>query len=243
MRLKPKLMLAFFITVLVTAAALAPLGLYQTSKQATESVNNKLSGLMSGAANELDGWLKSNAKVVETLALVIQEGVQASALNDNYFSIMNMGSNQKDIADLYFAAELDGTFINGSGFTPAEDYDPRERQWYKDTKQADKLIFTDPYVDNTTKKFAVSIAMPVKEASGDLRGVVASDILLSKLTDTVNGIDLGGLGYTFMLDKKGVILAHPNAELTNTPVSENDELGPLLAGMQASPSGQKFISL
>ncbi|WP_434748415.1 methyl-accepting chemotaxis protein [Paenibacillus amylolyticus] len=238
MKLKLKLMLAFSITVLVTAGALAPLGLVQTEKQATQSVNNKLNGLVSTATYQLDGWLHGNEKLVETLGLVFQEAVPASNLNEDYLSIMYKGTNPNNLEDLYYGNE-DGQFMNGSDFEQAADYDPRKRSWYKEAVQADKLIFTDPYIDNKSKQFTVSIAMPVKTKSGTLQGVVASDILLSKLTDTVNQIDLDGLGYTFMLDKKGVILAHPEANLASTSAADNGQLGPLLADMQANPSGQK----
>ncbi|MBR2565024.1 MAG: methyl-accepting chemotaxis protein [Paenibacillus sp.] len=238
MKLKLKLMLTFSITVLVTAGALATLGLVQTGKEATQSVNNKLDGLVSTATYQLDGWLHGNEKLVETLGLVFQEAVPASNLNADYLSIMYKGTNPENLEDIFYGNE-NGQFMNGSGFEHAAGYDPRERSWYKEAVQADKLIFTDPYLDNKSKQFTVSIAMPVKTKSGALQGVVASDILLSKLTDTVNQIDLDGLGYTFMLDKKGVILAHPDADIVSTSAADNGQLAPLLADMQSNPSGQK----
>lgn len=238
MKLKLKLMLTFSITVLVTAGALATLGLVQTGKEATQSVNNKLDGLVSTATYQLDGWLQGNEKLVETLGLVFQEAVPASNLNADYLSIMYKGTNPENLEDIFYGNE-NGQFMNGSGFEHAAGYDPRERSWYKEAVQADKLIFTDPYLDNKSKQFTVSIAMPVKTKSGALQGVVASDILLSKLTDTVNQIDLDGLGYTFMLDKKGVILAHPDADIVSTSAADNGQLAPLLADMQSNPSGQK----
>ncbi|CAI6086521.1 Methyl-accepting chemotaxis protein McpB [Paenibacillus sp. JJ-100] len=238
MKLKLKLMLTFSITVLVTAGALATLGLVQTGKQATQSVNNKLNGLVSTATYQLDGWLHGNEKLVETLGLVFQEAVPASNLNADYLSIMYKGTNPENLEDIFYGNE-NGDFMNGSGFEHAAGYDPRERSWYKEAVQADKLIFTDPYLDNKSKQFTVSIAMPVKTKSGALQGVVASDILLSKLTDTVNQIDLDGLGYTFMLDKKGVILAHPDTDLASTSAADNGQLAPLLVDMQSNLSGQK----
>lgn len=238
MKLKLKLMLTFFVTVLLTAGALAPLGLVQTENQASQSVNNKLEGLISTATFQLDGWLHGNEKLVETLGLVIQEAVSSSDLNEDYLSIMYKGTNPNNLEDIFYGNK-EGKFINGSDFVPDKDYDPRDRSWYKEALQADKLIFTDPYIDNKSKQFTVSIAMPVKTENGAIRGVVASDILLSKLTDTVNQINLDGLGYTFMLDKKGVILAHPEADLASTSAADNDQLGPLLAEMQTHPSGQR----
>lgn len=197
---------------------------------------------MASAANQLDSWLSSNAKVVETLGFVIQEGIPDGELTENYFSIMNLGTNKESMSDFYFGYESDGTFMNGSDWTPDADYDPRQRPWYMEAKQASKLIFSDPYQDMMSKQYAVSIAMPVNEKNGGIQGIVAGDLLLSTITETVGKINLDGLGYAFLLDKKGMILAHPDEQQVNTSAAENIELKPLLAGMQANVIGQQSFS-
>lgn len=228
MKLKPKLMMMFLAAVLITAIPLATLGLYQTEKQATRNVDSKLTGLMSSAANQLDGWISSNAKVVETLGFVIQEAIPAGQLNEDYFDIMKLGSNKESLSDLYYGSEQDGHFMNGSDWTPDAGYDPRERPWYQQAKQADQLVFSDPYLDMMSKQYAVSMTMPVLNKDEQLQGVVAGDLLLSTLTDTVGKINLDGLGYTFLIDKTGMLLAHPDDKLVSTSASENAELKPLL---------------
>ena len=90
---------------------------------------------MASAANQLDSWLSSNAKVVETLGFVIQEGIPDGELTENYFSIMNLGTNKESMSDFYFGYESDGTFMNGSDWTPDADYDPRQRPWYMEAKR------------------------------------------------------------------------------------------------------------
>lgn len=241
MKLKPKLMMMFLAAVLITAVPLAALGLIQTEKQATLHVDTKLKGLMTSSANELNGWISSNAKVVETLAFIIQEGIPEGQLNADYFNIMKLGSNKESLSDLYFGAEQTGEFLNGSGWVPDPDYDPRKRPWYMEAKQANQLTFSDPYLDMVTNQYAVSIAMPVQSKEGQLQGIAAADLLLSTLTDTVSKINLDGLGYTFLIDKKGQLLAHPDDKLVNTSAADNPELQPLLADMQANPSGQKLF--
>ncbi|WP_336766169.1 methyl-accepting chemotaxis protein [Paenibacillus sp. USHLN196] len=239
MKLKPKLMIMFLAAVLITAIPLASLGLVQTEKQATRNVDSTLNGLMSSSANQLDGWISSNAKVIETLGFVIQEGVPEGELTEEYFNIMKLGSNKESLSDLYYGSEQEGSFMNGSDWTPDSDYDPRQRPWYQKAKQANQLTFSDPYLDMMSEQYAVSIAMPVQNKEGALQGVVAGDLLLSTLTDTVAKINLDGLGYTFLIDKNGLLLAHPDDKLVNTSAKDNTELNPLLADMQTNPSGQK----
>ncbi|KQN99992.1 methyl-accepting chemotaxis protein [Paenibacillus sp. Leaf72] len=242
MKLKMKLMLMFAITVLFAATPLVAVGLYQIEKQAARGVDAKLDGAMASAANQLDSWLSSNAKVVETLGFAIQEGIPEGELTENYFSIMNLGTNKENMSDFYFGSESDGTFMNGAVWSPNTGYDSRQRPWYIEAKQANKLIFTDPYQDTMTKQFAVSIAMPVSGKNGGIQGIVAGDLLLSTITETVEKINLDDLGYAFLLDKKGMILAHPDEQQVNTSAAENAELKPFLAGMQANEMGQQTFS-
>ncbi|MBB6024782.1 methyl-accepting chemotaxis protein [Paenibacillus sp. JGP012] len=239
MKLKPKLMAMFLAAVLITALPLALLGLYQTENQATRNVESLLNGLMTSATNQLEGWIDSNAKVVETLGFVIEQAVPEGTLTEDYFKIMNMGNNQQNLSDLYFGSEKDGAFMNGSDWTPEAGYDPRQRPWYEQAKQSNALIFTDPYQDMMTQKYAVSMAMPVHNKQGDLEGVVSGVLLLSTLTDTVEKINLNGLGYSFLIDRNGLLLAHPDAKLVNTSAKENSELSPMLADMQSNASGQR----
>ncbi|WP_338551387.1 methyl-accepting chemotaxis protein [Paenibacillus sp. KS-LC4] len=242
MKLKMKLMLMFVITVIFAATPLVSVGLYHMDKQASRGVDAQLVGTMASAANQLDSWLSSNAKVVETLGFVIQEGIPDGELTENYFSIMKLGTNKESMSDFYFGFESDGTFMNGSDWTPDADYDPRQRPWYVEAKQANKLIFSDPYQDMMSKQYAVSIAMPVNSQNGGIKGIVAGDLLLSTITETVGKINLDGLGYAFLLDKKGMILAHPDEQQVNTSAADNIELKPLLADMQANESGQQSFS-
>ncbi|PYE42389.1 methyl-accepting chemotaxis protein [Paenibacillus barcinonensis] len=239
MKLKPKLMMMFLTAVLISALPLALVGLVQTEKQATRNVNSTLKGIMASSAKQLDGWLSSNAKVIETLGLVIEDGVPEGALTENYFNIMNQGSNKENLSDLYFGSEKDGTFMNGSDWSPDAGYDSRKRPWYEQAKKADALSFSDPYQDMMSKEYAVSIAMPVHNKEGVLEGVVAGDLLLSTLTDTVKKIDLNGLGYSFLIDKHGLLLAHPDVNMVNTSAKDNPEFSPMLAEMQNHASGQQ----
>lgn len=239
MKLKPKLMAMFLAAVLITALPLALLGLYQIENQASRNVDSLLHGLMNSAANQLEGWITTNAKVVETLGFIIEQAVPEGTLTEDYFKIMNMGTNKENLSDLYFGSEKDGTFLNGSDWSPDSGYDPRKRPWYEEAKSSSDLIFSDPYQDLMTKKVAVSMAMPVHNKQGNLEGVVSGVLLLSTLTDTVKKINLDGLGYSFLIDKNGMLLAHPDANMVNTSVKDNPEFRPFLTDMQSSASGER----
>ena len=62
-----------------------------------------------------------------------------------------------------------------------EDLDPRKREWYTTAKKSNDLIWSLPYVDASTHKPMITVAMPVYRPDGDLAGVSAIDIHLPQI--------------------------------------------------------------
>ncbi|MBK5242299.1 hypothetical protein [Clostridium sp.] len=51
----------------------------------------------------------------------------------------------------YYVGFNDEKFISGDRWVPDADYNCPERDWYKSAIASGKLIYTDPYLDATTK--------------------------------------------------------------------------------------------
>lgn len=116
------------------------------------------------------------------------------------------------IPDIYYGME-NGQIINGSGYIPPKDYDPRKRPWYKEAMSAAGTSIGEPYQDMLTKKMVVAVTKKITGSDGKMKGVLAADILLTKITDRINETKIGESGYAFIMTGKGVIIAHPNQEM------------------------------
>jgi methyl-accepting chemotaxis protein len=100
-----------------------------------------------------------------------------------------------------------------------EGYDPRKRPWYQDAAKAGKSTLTEPYVDAFTGDLIVTAATPVL-VDGNLQGVVGGDIHIGALEDIVRSMDLGGIGYAFLVNDKGTVLIHPEKKFALKKLSE-----------------------
>ncbi len=212
MNLRMKLTVIFSAMTLLILIAVSLLGYKFAEEQVTKGIEVELKESVSAYTNKLDGWLIGKGKMVE-----ITVGTLQSAVGDAEFSVPMLAGYKradKEISDVYFGS-VQGKMIDGSGWNPPADYDPRSRSWYKQAKEENRLVFTEPYLDMVTKQMAVSVAVPVKNSTGALSGVVAADILLQTLVDSVKDINLKGAGYAYLIDKKGVMLAHPDKEMMN----------------------------
>lgn len=212
MNLRTKLTVVFSVMTLLILICVSFIGYKFAEEQVTKGIEVELNESIGSYTNRLDGWLISKAKMVEMTVGTLQ-----STVGEQEFSVPMLAGYKrvdKEISDVYFGS-VQGKMVDGSGWNPPSDYDPRSRAWYKEAKEQNKLVFTEPYLDLVTKQMAVSVAVPVKNSAGALSGVVAADILLQTLVDSVKDINLKGAGYAYLIDRNGVLLAHPDKEMMN----------------------------
>ncbi|QUG41619.1 methyl-accepting chemotaxis protein [Psychrobacillus sp. INOP01] len=89
------------------------------------------------------------------------------------------------------------------------DFDPSSREWYINAvSNKDNFSWSRPFVDAATGEYAISGAKAVIK-DGQVVGVLAIDLLLSKLTETVANNELGYEGYPIIVDADGNAIVHP----------------------------------
>jgi len=240
MNLKTKLTLTFSVLSAIILLASSIVGYQFTKQQVISGIQEEMSQSSTAYVNHLEGWLLSKAKMLEITAGTIQ-----STFGDTEMTVPMLAGYKtvdKEVSDFYFGS-VEGKMIDGSGWVPPADYDPRIRPWYKSTAEQGKLSISDPYLDMVTKQMAVSVAMPVKNSAGQLRGVMSEDILLQTLVDNVKAIKLHGEGYAFLVDAKGMMLAHPNPDFTGKNIFQDDQFKENVALFKEILSKEKgFVS-
>ena len=187
-------------------------------KGAADSVSaefNKIEGVVATAANSVrHAWL--------TLGAADEEGAEKVLA-----SLVEQVS-ESGISDLYMGLESTGKLSHGRGWKEPDDYDARIRPWYKQAVAAGKgkVIFTDPYVNQNTKKVVVSAATPVFDNAGKLLGVLTGDMDTTALNEYVVNLKIFGEGSGIMLLKSGMITAYRVKEDVLTRNLTSDEKYP-----------------
>jgi diguanylate cyclase len=102
-----------------------------------------------------------------------------------------------------------------------DNYDPRTRPWYTLASQRGTLSWAPVYVGFTTQALTVTLAKPIyagrdpaadEKAPRALRGVVATDITLTALTEFVRGLQVSRNGVAFIVERDGTLVATSSAE-------------------------------
>ncbi|RED52306.1 methyl-accepting chemotaxis protein [Aestuariispira insulae] len=166
------------------------------------------------ATTNISGWLEGRQLLVENIGQNIANTTDAGQVRPLV--------DRKVLADNFmfsYFGSSEGDMIMHPDEALPEGYDPRKRPWYTDAVAAGASTLTEPYADASTGGLIVTMATPVKDGS-TVRGVVGGDITIDVLADIVRTIDLGGVGYAFLVNDQGTILVHPDKDLTLKPMTE-----------------------
>lgn len=86
-----------------------------------------------------------------------------------------------------------------------------DRDYFKKAIKGDRF-FSDAYISATTQSLCVTVSTPIKDNSGKVIGVVASDVSLAYLWEIADALKIGQAGYIDIVDSHGTVLAHPNKD-------------------------------
>lgn len=115
---------------------------------------------------------------------------------------------------------INGEYIDGSGWIPPEGYEPKERVWYTDAlKAGGNATIVAPYLDAETNTIMISIS----ELLVDGESVLSLDIALNGVQSITESMTMNDVGYGFIMDKTGLVVAHLNEEEKGKIYPETDE--------------------
>ncbi len=79
---------------------------------------------------------------------------------------------------------------------------------------------TEPYTDGLTGKSCITIAVPCRNEDGEVDGTLGIDLETETLSDFLKDEDVGGDGYTFIVNKDMEIIAHKEPKRVGSKLRE-----------------------
>ena len=151
------------------------------------------------------------ATKIENLRIELQWSASQKALQtmdpDQYAETLSQffEDNTDDFA-LMFVAHPDGTYyVANKGFQKATLTD---RKYFVEVMRDHKdFAMTSPDVSKSTGQMKYTLAVPIKDATGAVVGVLAANIKLSTLSDIINSVKANEKTFHLMCDEKANIIA------------------------------------
>lgn len=228
----------FFITVIVTLAALVFLSAYMMT---TFYQNARKDALAIGASTmaqekeQAERYLSRALDIVQITSMEIEYLLKKEAGSD---VILDFLENESD----YYTNSVDenftgvygwigGKYLDGIGWVPDDDYMPTDRVWYTDAVKANgQPAMISPYLDAQTKNIMISISRMLYDGES----VISLDISMDTLQRLTELINLNGHGYGFIIDRDGFVVAHSDAAEKGKEYSEDADKKVLIDRVVAS---------
>ncbi len=131
-----------------------------------------------------------------------------------------------------------GKYLDGSGWTPPKDYEPRKRPWYTDAIASNgALALVKPYLNVQTDTMMMSVSQMLSD--GD--SVVSMDIFLDGVQRMAESMaDSPVVRAAFVVDKDGFMLAHSDKTRIGIRLDEGNETDKAIMREISSNGGKRF---
>ncbi|KJR29778.1 chemotaxis protein [Vibrio navarrensis] len=216
MKFSHKIVAASSLLLLVTVSLLTAKQYFTVQDELTKQVEASVTEIVDGVRNTVAAEINGRKAIAAYSTSMMETDLSPKHISD--VITRPVVKNTFLLAGLGF--EKDGSNINNDpNWNPGPTWDPRVRPWYKDAKNAGKLIITAPYADSATNEILVSIATPVRD-NGKFIGAIFYDVSLAGLAELVNQVKLFDAGYVFIVAKDGTTIAHPETKKNGKPMSE-----------------------
>jgi sigma-B regulation protein RsbU (phosphoserine phosphatase) len=175
----------------------------------------------------------------------VREELNLSSNLDNIF--IPIYANDPNLAWIYIGTEsgIMRVYPWCSGVDPS--FDHRVRGWYERAKETSEIGWSEPLVDAGTGRLMVVCSKPVY-STDNLIGVIGADVSIETINQQIINTQIGELGYAFLIDNNGKVVARPGLsggdkswdesfETENLLLSDNPELRKIAENMTTGNTG------
>lgn len=115
-------------------------------------------------------------------------------------------------------------------------YDPRLRPWYQAAQDAGDATWSEIYLDFDALVPVITASQPVYNETGALKGVCATDFLLSvEMDQFLSQLQIGQSGEVFVMERSGLLVSSSTAQEEDLIRGEGDAMERIAATESQNP--------
>nr|MBQ8252648.1 response regulator [Lachnospiraceae bacterium] len=208
-KLKKRWYVVTLISIIVALFVMVAYNYAIFNSNMIENMEKIGSGNLAQVAEELEAYLDTGKNAVQTTSIAVEYMMENGAAAEEIEKFLVYESKRyTDEIDENFTGIYGlfrDTYIDGIGWVPDADYVPKERDWYIVATQANgQPAIVSPYLDAQTNTIMVSVS----EMLSDGESVISLDIEMDRIQEITEEIRMNDIGYGFVIDKKGLVVAH-----------------------------------
>lgn len=190
----------------------------------SQQIDSKISYKVDELQLSINNRITSHSRIAETLARTIEASGKSmsrdeyqklvekyAAINEDTLGAGVWFEPNKYKDDIKFFgpyAYKDGDKVVYTEDYMKDDYNYTSQDWYKMGQSTkDKVAWTAPYYDDTTKITMVTASAPFYDEKGNFLGETTADIDLTNLQKIINNVQFGTTGKAFLITSDGTYIA------------------------------------
>lgn len=211
--------MVFFLLVFMTTYIFS--SFYRSSVIRIEELG--VSNMKSEAAM-IENYLNKSMDVLWVTADTVNYMIENGASSDEILQYLTIeAEHETQQIDENFTGiygYINGEYLDGIGWIPPKDYVPTQREWYIAAKEANgRATIVPPYLDAQTN----TVMFSVSQLLSDGESVVSLDIALNEVQAITEEMTMNDMGYGFIMDSTGLIIAHFDSSEKGKIYPENEE--------------------
>lgn len=224
--LRNRMLLIFAVLLIIPNLVVA----YTSYTSASGQLRSKMEESVKSNVNLLDETLnqiiEAESRNVEQLVMQI-DSAQIGAKSPEAQELMDLYMEKHPELEVMTVGNQNGAWMKAPD-PGKQDYDPRDRDWYKAAMKApNETVIIDPFTSATTGHYNLFIS----RALADGQGAITISLDLAQLNEMVKAIRLGKNGYIYLMDRTSKFVSHP------TSAVGEEATGDQIAKIQGTESG------
>lgn len=200
--IKTKIILWILLLTIICMGVLTFYIFINVREALTAQIETSSMEIVNGRADEMNKWLMTGVKEIELLSNTNTIQLMQLKYSSNY-----LFTNKDIIGDIFeslFVVQDDGLGITADYV----EIDYAEKDFFKAIMNGEKYVISNPFISELTENPVFAIAHGVPDPSGETIGIVGGLVNLDTLSEIAGKIKIGDIGYGFVTDGYGLIIAH-----------------------------------
>ena len=222
--IRGRILFWFLTTTLVLLAILGVFIYFQTKNTVLPLTQELALQVVDGNARMVSEWLSGRSFELKSIAMGLESMVaikilqQKDVVSGTLYSIALQLSSKlkerKEVFDTYFVADYKEGLLYETDGKNVISSSAKGREFYKKIIEEKQDSFIgELHVSELTKRHVIVVAHKVVDSFGDVVGVFGATIPLESLSKMVSRIAMGEVGYGWIVDGTGLVLAHPERSM------------------------------
>lgn len=177
-------------------------------------------------ADQLNAYFDDNKDMLLATAVGIESALLNGADKDTIKGMMEYAGKQyeerhdKSLISIY--GIINDVYVSSDGIKPEDDYNIRDSVWYTLAGKAEgQPAIVSPYYDVKLQAMVMTFCIRLKDG----KSVIAIDINLDEAEIIKESTNTEGMGYGFVINKDGYVIAHHDEKENGKNYALDDENG------------------